>query len=126
MNPTLKNLDLLKVVPYSNKKIRPGDVIVFHPPGESKKITHRVISVNQGKIIARGDNNLAADPWPLRRENILGQVLSAQRGEKEIIISALLNKIIHLLTVNCIPEILIYLFFCQRFFINKFIIQLVK
>jgi hypothetical protein len=87
MNPTLKNLDLLKVVPYNDQKIRPGDVIVFQPPGEDKKITHRVISVNRGKITARGDNNLAADRWSLSREDILGQVVSAQRGEKEIIIS---------------------------------------
>jgi hypothetical protein len=82
MNPTLKPGVRLHVRAYHGQKIRRGDVIVFIPPGGDFKIVHRVASVNSDGIKTRGDNRNHADDWVLRRENILGRVVAAQRGNK--------------------------------------------
>jgi len=80
MNPTLKSGDLLQVIPYDGKKVRRGDVIVFHSPENSRKITHRVISIDSKGIKTKGDNNKRIDPWVLSHDNIIGRVIYVQRG----------------------------------------------
>ncbi len=87
MTPTLKPGDRLKVIPYDTKrKIHRGDVIVFLPPGGSQKIVHRVFSLNSQKIRTRGDNNNGIDRDILEPCDILGRVVSAQRGNRHICI----------------------------------------
>ena len=82
MNPTLKPGVRLDVRAFHGKKIRRGDVIVFIPPGGKSKIVHRVTSVNSDGIRTQGDNLNHEDDWVLGRENILGRVVSAQRGNR--------------------------------------------
>jgi hypothetical protein len=82
MNPTLKPGDRLQITPYDGKEIRRGDVIVFSPPGESSKIIHRVASVDSKGIKTKGDNNNGVDEWNLGPDNIIGRVISAQRGDR--------------------------------------------
>lgn len=84
MSPTLKSLDMLRVIPYDGRRIRPGDVVVFRPPGRSRKIAHRVISVDPGGIRTRGDNCLLADAWVLTPDSILGRVVYADRGKRRV------------------------------------------
>jgi signal peptidase len=81
MNPTLKAGDRLQVIPYHGREIRRGDVIVFLSPGGDGKITHRVISVDSRGIRTRGDNS-QVDAWGLNPEDILGRVVSVQRGNR--------------------------------------------
>lgn len=80
MDPALKMLDILYIVPYNGKKIRCGDVITFIPPEENRKITHRVVSIGERGIRTRGDKNTQLDPWSLCCENIIGKVIWARRG----------------------------------------------
>lgn len=47
MNPTFKAGDGLVVVPYKDKKIRPGDVITFKSKDRSHNVVHRVIRVGR-------------------------------------------------------------------------------
>jgi hypothetical protein len=84
MDPTLKPGIQLHVRAYNGQKIRRGDVIVFIPPGRDSKIVHRVTSVNSDGIRTRGDNCNHADDWVLRRENILGRVVAAQRRNRRL------------------------------------------
>ena len=79
MNPAFKVLDGLQIIPYRDRMIRPGDVIVFNPPGLSHRVTHRVISVDSQGIRTRGDNNPYDDPWILTPDQVLGRVVCAQR-----------------------------------------------
>jgi hypothetical protein len=79
MNPLLLGGDGLHIVPYKDRPIRPGDVIVFIPPGGETKIVHRVISVDSGGIKTRGDNATKIDPWVMAPDNILGCVVYVQR-----------------------------------------------
>jgi hypothetical protein len=86
MNPTLKGGDGLRVIPYGDKEICIGDVVVFaHPEGEYN-VAHRVVSIDSQGIRTRGDNNTNIDPWVLRRDDIIGRVVSAQRRDGSVAI----------------------------------------
>lgn len=86
MNPTLKSMDKLKVVPYNGKRIKTGDVIVFIPHDGHEKVTHRVVDINvtSNKIRTKGDNNNTIDPWILAPHHVLGKVVCAARSKGEI------------------------------------------
>jgi hypothetical protein len=83
MNPTLKAGDRLHVLPYDERKIRLGDVIVFMPPEDGRKVTHRVISIYPDGIRTRGDSCPQLDPWVLSPDQILGRVAYAYRGKRK-------------------------------------------
>ena len=80
MNPTLRDGDLLEVVPYAGRSIRKGDVIYFQRNGE-RAVVHRVCAVMPQGIKTRGDNNTAEDPYTVQRAEIIGQVVAAQRAQ---------------------------------------------
>jgi hypothetical protein len=84
MNPVLKAGDTLHVIPCDGQNSRRGDVIVFIPPGVHSHIVHRVTSANSDGIRTRGDNCNQSDDWVLSRENIIGRVVTAQRGRRRL------------------------------------------
>jgi hypothetical protein len=86
MNPSLKAGDGLNVVPYENRKVCVGDVVVFRPPGGNHDVVHRVVSVDAEGVRTRGDNNSQVDPWVLQRGDIIGRVVSARRGSGSVTI----------------------------------------
>ncbi len=84
MNPLLYSPDVLHVVPYGDRSIRRGDVVVFHPPDAESNIVHRVVSVTGEEIRTKGDNNGHPDSWVLKREHIIGRVYWIERGDTKI------------------------------------------
>jgi hypothetical protein len=83
MNPTLRQGDLLTVVPYEGRAVQRGDVIYFDPPGRERAVVHRVVRVTSSQgIRTRGDNNSTDDPYLLQASDIIGQVVAAQRGQR--------------------------------------------
>ena len=84
MNPTFRTSDGLQIIPYRGRPIRPGDVIVFNPPGFSQRATHRVISVDSEGIRTRGDNNPYDDPWVLTPDQVLGYVAYSRRRNGQL------------------------------------------
>lgn len=72
MQPALKPGDLIEIASVAS--VRPGDVIVFWPPGTEDRVVHRAIRVDCLGIRTRGDNSLEPDPWVLREQDILGRV----------------------------------------------------
>lgn len=84
MNPTLKNLDLLTVVPYGDRKARRGDVITYNAPDREISVTHRIISVDDKGIRTLGDNNDFPDEYVLQYEDIIGRVEYAKRKNRKI------------------------------------------
>ncbi|MBN1423526.1 S26 family signal peptidase [Candidatus Fermentibacteria bacterium] len=84
MTPTFTPGDMLTVTPYGDKKIRPGDVVVFPSPESGDLITHRVVEVTGEGIVTRGDNiQSQIDPWTLGPDDIVGCVVAAERAGKE-------------------------------------------
>jgi signal peptidase len=86
MNPTLKAGDGLSVVPYGNRRIQIGDVVVFREPEGKNNIVHRVVAVESQGVRTKGDNNIIIDPWVLLPDDIIGRVVSAQRKNKSLTI----------------------------------------
>lgn len=59
---------LVLSVPIPVSQVKPGDVIVFTPPGHSTPYTHRVVTVSTNKagqrvVTTKGDANPAPDSW---------------------------------------------------------------
>jgi hypothetical protein len=79
MNPTLREPDLLTVVPYDGP-IRCGDVVFFQSPEHNYTVVHRVMNISPEGIRTRGDNNRLTDPYQLQPDNIIGRVVTARRG----------------------------------------------
>jgi len=81
MFPTLRVGDSLNVIAYGNRKIYPGDVVLFR--GYGHDVVHRVIAVNPDGIITQGDNNAGPDE-PILSESIIGCVISIRRGNRTL------------------------------------------
>ncbi len=80
MNPTLKAGDGLIVIPFTERPVKRGDVVVFRSPLDDKQVVHRVIHVSPQGIKTRGDNNRLDDPYLLQPADIIGRVVEIHRG----------------------------------------------
>ena len=78
MAPIFRPGDLLYVVPYEQREIRCGDVVVFIAPDREKKIVHRVVSVGPRGIRTKGDNSWKIDPYLLKPDHMIGRVVYAK------------------------------------------------
>ncbi len=83
MHPLLRGGDGLKVIPYTDRRVCVGDVVVFRSPDpQMQEVVHRVVSVNPQGIRTKGDNNNHLDSWILQPEDIIGRVVSAKREDR--------------------------------------------
>ena len=88
MNPILRELDVMEIVPYGESPMKIGDVILFpHFLKEEKHVVHRVTAIKPYGVCTRGDNNPLKDPWVTSSNNIIGRVVAAWRGDKRVGIS---------------------------------------
>ena len=63
--------------PVSIEALHPGQIVVFHPPGQpTVSFAHRVYSTSATTIRTRGDLNPAPDTWALRQSNLVGRVVA--------------------------------------------------
>jgi hypothetical protein len=64
---------VLVAEPYQGQALQPGWVVVFHDPGGSGLVSHRLEAVNDdGTLTTWGDANPAPDSTPLRPEAVVG------------------------------------------------------
>lgn len=82
MNPTLREPEVMEIMPYRDRPIHAGDVVFFLPPGGNKPVVHRVVRVTPAGISTRGDNNAREDAFLLPPENVQGRVVAAWRGQR--------------------------------------------
>ena len=82
MNPTLRETDLLELLPAREAGVRPGDIILFRPYGWKENVVHRVTAVEEGSFRTRGDNSDTEDPWALTQGRVAGVVVAAWRGRR--------------------------------------------
>jgi len=80
MNPTLREPEIMEIVPCGDRSLRPGDVVFLLPPGSDRPVVHRIARATAAGISTRGDNNSRNDDFLLRREDIQGRVVAAWRG----------------------------------------------
>lgn len=70
MAGTIEIEDII-IIKLGNENIKKGDIITFRQDGNL--ITHRVIKLENEKIITKGDSNTSQDK-PITKEEILGKV----------------------------------------------------
>ena len=67
MRPTFGPGWMIITKPVPVSQVKPGEILLFHPPGSSASFAHRVIRVegspNHPIIQTKGDANPVADPW---------------------------------------------------------------
>lgn len=83
MNPTLRESDVMEVIPYNDRLLRVGDVAFFLSPEAEQPIVHRIIRVTPAGISTRGDNNNQNDSFLLQPNRIKGRVAAACCGQQK-------------------------------------------
>ena len=71
MSGTIEEGDLIVIKKTNDYKI--GDIITFLPEGDKIPTTHRIIGIEDGKYITRGDANNTADTRPIAYDRIIGE-----------------------------------------------------
>lgn len=82
MYPALKPGDRLHVTPYDGRRIRRGDVVVFHTEEDNQNVVHRVVAIEPDGVRTWGDYNCNADSRRVKPSEIIGHVVYAQRGKR--------------------------------------------
>jgi hypothetical protein len=82
MNPTLREPEMMEIMPYDRRPLRVGDVVFFLPLRTDQLVVHRIIRVTPAGISTFGDNNTHEDTFLLQSGNIKGRVVAAWRGQK--------------------------------------------
>ena len=83
MNPTLREPEMMEIVPYGDTPFRVGDVVFFMPPRGDQRVVHRIVRLTPAGIATLGDNNTLEDAALLRPEDIVGRVVAAWRGQSQ-------------------------------------------
>jgi SynChlorMet cassette protein ScmC len=82
MNPTLREPEMMEIMPYAGRPLRVGDMVFFLPPQNDQPVVHRIVRVTPAGISTLGDNNTREDTFLLQPKDIQGQVVAAWRGQK--------------------------------------------
>ncbi len=82
MNPTLREPEIMEIMPYDRRPLRVGDVAFFLSPETDQPVVHRIIRVTPAGISTLGDNNTQEDAHLLQPKSIKGQVVAAWHGQK--------------------------------------------
>jgi hypothetical protein len=82
MNPTLREPEIMEIMPYDSRPLRVGDVAFFLSPEADRPVVHRIVRVTPAGISTRGDNNTQEDTFLLQPKDIKGRVVAAWRGQK--------------------------------------------
>ncbi len=73
MSPTVPVGALVVIRPLVSPA-HAGQMIVFHPPGDSHTYIHRIVAVGPGPTYrTKGDNDPRADPWTVPAEDVIGR-----------------------------------------------------
>lgn len=79
MYPAVRDGDVVTVAPFAGGAPRTGDVVAFVHEATGGVRLHRIVGVEAGRFLVKGDNALASD-GALDREALLGLVVGVERG----------------------------------------------
>jgi signal peptidase I len=67
MRPTFQPGDLVAAWRVPLSSLRTGDIVMFSPPGQTKREMHRIVTIRRAHgetlITTKGDANRVKDPW---------------------------------------------------------------
>ncbi len=83
MSPTFERGDLL-LMQAIDKDVKVGDIILFRPRESLTPCTHRVVSIEGGRIRTMGDAVGVPDPWVLTEDDVVAKAVIL--GGKPVVI----------------------------------------
>ncbi len=83
MSPFIKDGDTVTVRPLRPSEPASGDVVAFLFPATGKAAVHRVVKVEGGRFVVKGDN-VAEGDGEVGRESILGIVSGVERDGRRV------------------------------------------
>ena len=75
MTPTFSRNDLV-LMQNIDRNFNMGDIIMFQRPDREFPISHRIVSIKEGKIYTAGDATKMKDWWALKDKDILGKAIT--------------------------------------------------
>lgn len=78
MEPFIMDRDIVTIAPLAASRPKPGDIAAFVHPVSGGLRVHRVIKIEAGRYLLKGDNALDAD-GALTRDMILGLAVRLER-----------------------------------------------
>ena len=83
MNPLIRwNKDYVTIIP-PDRKLVPGDIVLFIEPKTERYVVHRIWEIRNGQALTWGDSCEKPDGWfPI--DAIWGRVVLIERGQREI------------------------------------------
>ena len=82
MRPAVRDGDRVTVAPLSAGGPRPGDIVAFADPVTDGVRVHRVVAVEAGRFVLKGDNAPEPD-GAFARDELLGVVVRLERGGRD-------------------------------------------
>lgn len=73
MSPTFDTGSIVAVKPVTFEEIKQGDIITFKDVDE-RTVTHRVLEINNGELVTKGDANDGKDSTPVSKDRVVGKV----------------------------------------------------
>jgi signal peptidase I len=81
MLPAVWPGDVITVQHRGWSDLRPGQIVLYRRDG--RLIAHRIQSFSGGRMITKGDSQVAVDP-PVEESEIIGQVVRISRGSQNL------------------------------------------
>ena len=83
MNPLIRwNKDYVTIIP-PDRKLVPGDIVLFIEPKTERYVVHRIWEIRNGQALTWGDSCEKPDGWfPI--DAIWGRVVLIERGQRDI------------------------------------------
>lgn len=77
MNPDITQNDIVVVVPTDTMSLEIGDVITYKLDMEGKNymFTHRIVNIENGIIMTKGDNMPESDGYNVMSKDVVGMVV---------------------------------------------------
>lgn len=83
MSPFIKDGDVITVAPLGSVPPRTGEIATFVHSVSGKVRVHRIVGVERGRYLLKGDNALESD-GEVSAEHILGRVIRVERSGRRV------------------------------------------
>jgi hypothetical protein len=85
--------DVLVIKGVVGEDLEVGDVIVYSIQGQGTPIVHRIVDIENGNIITKGDHNPTQDPWELNKIHGEAMIVVPYLGWPKLILTKIMGGI---------------------------------
>jgi signal peptidase I len=83
MTPIINDGDIITVSPCLPAGLRSGDIAAFSQPVTDRLVVHRIVGIQGGSFMVKGDNNENFD-GPIPESRVLGRITRIERNGRNL------------------------------------------